>query len=235
MEVLFNADDFGLTAGVTDGIISAFQHGVIQSTTLMMNGLAVDEAIKQAKQHPKLLTGIHLTLTWGKPLRSDVDLLVDDKGFFKYSKTNINIFNKRELLQIEAEWRTQIHTFINSGLILHHIDSHHHVHGWPEVKDIVIMLAEEFAVPVRYAESLNTHPQILLTEQLWLGFFNDGVNKNVLQQLKKLDVPSIEVMTHPGFVDNDLKRVSSYVHKREEELEILCSMSIPKWAKKYSR
>lgn len=40
MKVLFNADDYGLTKGVTDGIIKAHVEGVVHATTLMMNGNA---------------------------------------------------------------------------------------------------------------------------------------------------------------------------------------------------
>lgn len=66
MRIEINADDFGLTKGVTDGIIQAHQDGCVTSTTLMMNGLATDYAVEKALENPDLKVGIHLVLTWGK-------------------------------------------------------------------------------------------------------------------------------------------------------------------------
>src|SRR5699024_12359510 len=94
MKVLFNADDFGLTKGTTDGIIHAQLNGVVQSTTLMMNGLAVDYAIRRAKKTTTLKVGIHLVLTRGKMDNHFVQGLVDRNGYFKY----LNTFNEMDAL-----------------------------------------------------------------------------------------------------------------------------------------
>lgn len=228
MKVLFNADDFGLTKGVTDGIIKAHSNGVVASTTLMMNGLAVDYAIAQAKKHPLLKVGIHLVLTYGKPISNDVSRLINPSGLFKYRSTTQQI-DKADVNQIESEWRAQIEKFLTTGLKLDHIDSHHHVHGWEQLADIVLKLANEYNVPVRYVKTLCDHPEILLTNVLWLDFYNDGVSIDIFDRIKDLNVESVEVMTHPAVIDNDLRQVSSYLDKREMELEILCSLKVPSW------
>ena len=222
MKVLFNADDFGLTKGITDGIIKAHIEGVINSTTLMMNGLAVDYAVAQAKENPSLNIGIHLVLTWGKPLANHVPDLVNANGTFKYNNTFTSM-QAPNLLQVEQEWEAQIQAFLKTGLSLHH------VHGWEPLKDIVIKLAEKYHVPVRYVNSLNEYPEILLTEALWLDFYNEGVDGQIFEKLEGLPYASIEVMTHPAMIDEDLKKVSSYVEKRAEELAILCSVKVPSW------
>ena len=228
MIVLFNADDFGLTKGVTDGIMKAHTEGVVGATTLMMNGYAVDYAVSQAKQNPSLNVGIHLVLTWGKPISDNVSDLIKADGTFKYNRTFQNM-KEPNLLQVETEWEAQIQAFLQTGLPLHHIDSHHHVHGWEPLKEIVIKLAYKYAVPVRYVDSLKEYPEILLTETLWLDFYSDGVNEQIFEKLEKLPHASVEVMTHPAIIDEDLKKVSSYVEKREEELAILCSLEVPSW------
>ncbi len=228
MKVLFNADDFGLTKGITDGIIKAHIEGVINSTTLMMNGLTVDYAVAQAKENPSLNIGIHLVLTWGKPLANHVPDLVNANGTFKYNNTFASM-QAPNLLQVEQEWEAQIQAFLKTGLSLHHIDSHHHVHGWEPLKDIVIKLAEKYHVPVRYVNSLKEYPEILLTEALWLDFYSVGVDEQIFEKLKGLPYASIEVMTHPAMIDEDLRKVSSYVEKRAEELAILCSVKVPSW------
>ncbi len=231
MKILINADDFGLTKGITDGILKAHTDGVVQSTTLMMNGNAVEYAISEAKKHSSLQIGIHLVLTWGKPLTNEAAILTDSNGFFKYTKEEKEL-KAEDLQAIKNEWQAQIEAFLATGLPLHHIDSHHHVHGWEPLKPVIIELANRYHVPVRYTETLQNERDLLLTEQIWLDFYDSGVDDNLFSQLEKLSATSVEVMTHPGFVDRDLHQVSSYTAKREKELELLCSFVLPEWAEK---
>lgn len=227
MKVLFNADDFGLTKGVTDGIIQAHSQGVIGSTTLMMNGNAVEYAVKQAQKHHLLKVGLHLVLTTGYPISSNVPNLINRNGKFKFTSTSCHDFI--DINQVEKEWRAQIELFLKNGLQLHHLDSHHHVHGWPSLKEIVIKLASEYSVPVRFVHSLKHYKNILLTESLYDNFYGDGVDDNIFSKLKELDARSVEVMTHPAIVDQELQNASSYTMKRKRELEILCSLTKPEW------
>jgi chitin disaccharide deacetylase len=229
LKILINADDFGLTKGVTDGIIKAHTDGIVQSTTLMMNGNATDYAVTQAKKHPSLKVGIHLVLTWGKPMNKHVTELTDRDGFFKFNPDSQLLATDIEAIKIE--WQTQLEAFLSVGLPLHHIDSHHHVHGWEPLKPVMIQLAKKYNVPVRFTKSLRSEPDILLTEDIWLDFYGDGVNEDLFSKLKHLSANSVEVMTHPGFVDDGLRKISSYTDKRKEELNLLCSLKMPNWVK----
>lgn len=228
MQVIINADDFGLTKGVTDGIIHLHRKGIITSTSLMMNGRAVTYAVEQAKKNHSLRVGIHLVLSWGKPLIKKSHDLTNERGNFKYTNT----FQEMEppnVEQVKEEWQTQIEAFIDTGLSLNHIDSHHHIHGWEPIKQITIELAQLYKVPVRYVDSLKNNKSILRTEHLYTGFYGDGVSEDIFLQLKKLEVESVEVMTHPAILDAALKEVSSYSTKRAEELQILQALEIPDW------
>lgn len=227
MRVLFNADDFGLTKGITDGIIDAHTRGVVNATTLMMNGYALDYAVSEAKQHPDLKVGIHLVLTWGKPLLEDVNELVDGEGDFTFTSV---LAEPPNTAAVKREWRAQIEAFLKTGLHLHHMDSHHHVHGWEPLREVVIELAEEYNIPVRYVDTLKDRLDLCLTETLWTGFYADGVNEHVFEQLKELDVASVEVMTHPAYPNQQLNEVSSYVDMRKKELDILTELTVPDWA-----
>ena len=229
MKILLNADDYGLTKGVTDGIIQSHVNGIVQSATLMMNGLAASYAVEQARLYPSLQVGIHLVLTWGKPIAADSDSLTNEKGLFKFKNSDTTI-TEEDLQVVEKEWQSQIEAFQKTGLPLHHIDSHHHVHGWPDLKEVIIRLAKKYKVPVRFAESIKDESNILLTQALWTDFYADGVDGQLFNKLKDLPYESIEVMTHPALIDDELRTVSSYVNKRKTELELLCSMKMPDWA-----
>src|SRR5579862_8076340 len=66
--LILNADDFGLTRGVNEGIVRAHNEGILSSTTLMANGLEFDDAVRLAKSNPRLGVGCHLVLIGGKPV-----------------------------------------------------------------------------------------------------------------------------------------------------------------------
>lgn len=231
MRIVFNADDFGLTKGITDGIIKSFTDGVVRATTLMMNGNAVEYAAKKARNYPELRVGIHLVLTYGKPLRKDVLDLVNEEGEFKFV-SEYNPQNSPNLMQLELEWRTQIEAFLALGLTLDHIDSHHHVHQWEVLENLVVKLAKEYNVPVRCVPSIKKHPEILLTEVMWDGFYKDGVTNNIFEDILNTypNALSVEVMTHPAYIDDELREISTYVDERVDELKILTNLTVPDWA-----
>lgn len=226
MKVIINADDFGLTEGINNGILTAHKQGVVTRTTLIMNGKAVDHAVKLAKAHPTLKVGIHLALSYGKPLSDKVDLLVDKSNTFKFTKYETDL-SPSEIQQVEQEWDTQIQAFLKTGLTLDHIDSHHHVHGWTCLQPVVKHLFDKYHLPFRYTDQLENRSDMSLTESLWLDFYGELAQPDLFKQLLSQQVETIEVMTHPAYVDATLLKISSYTHDRERELNVLTSLDVP--------
>ena len=54
-----NADDFGLTKGVTDGVLYAHLNGIVTHTSIMAQGLDFQRAVQIAKDTPSLGIGCH--------------------------------------------------------------------------------------------------------------------------------------------------------------------------------
>ena len=65
-QLVVNADDFGFTRDVNQGIIEAHRNGILTATTIMSNGAAFDDAVRLAKENPALDIGVHLVLV-GQP------------------------------------------------------------------------------------------------------------------------------------------------------------------------
>jgi len=63
-----NADDFGFTRDVNQGIIEAHQRGILTAATLMANGEAFEDAVRLARENPRLDVGAHLVLIGGRAL-----------------------------------------------------------------------------------------------------------------------------------------------------------------------
>lgn len=68
MRVIVNADDFGLSPAINYGIIEAHRHGVVTSTTAMMNANAIEHAASLSADFPGLGIGLHFVLSFGVPL-----------------------------------------------------------------------------------------------------------------------------------------------------------------------
>ena len=64
--LVVNADDFGFTRDVNQGIVEAHRNGILTATTLMATGAAFDDAVRLAKENPALDVGCHLVLA-GSP------------------------------------------------------------------------------------------------------------------------------------------------------------------------
>ena len=101
--LIVNADDFGLSAGVNDGIIEAHKRGVVTSTSLMVLAAAAQAAAHAANDHPTLSVGLHFV---------DDTPALDDPA------------------HAAAEFARQLERFRElTGHDPTHVDSHHHVHA----------------------------------------------------------------------------------------------------------
>src|SRR6266481_5597169 len=82
--LIVNADDLGLSRGITDGILFSHQQGIVTSASYMVNQPASEYAAERLREFPTLDVGIHLNLCQGKPVLppSAVPTLVDSDGCF---------------------------------------------------------------------------------------------------------------------------------------------------------
>ena len=60
--LIVNADDFGRSSGVNEGVIEAHEHGIVTSASLMVRWPAAAEAAAYARAHQDLALGLHLDL-----------------------------------------------------------------------------------------------------------------------------------------------------------------------------
>lgn len=217
-KLIINADDFGLTAGVNEGIIESFKNGVVTSTTLMVNQPNRDEAIALAKDNPKLGVGLHLTFDKGKAL-SGVSSLTDEHGNLKNIVKLLEQDTKEE--DFYKEIITQYKEFKKlMGKEPTHIDSHHHIH---------IRNPKAFLAMKNFCTAKNI--KYRSNENFINRFYGPAISEELFIQLieekKKENRHSIlEIMTHPGKNDEFLEQTSSYTTKREEEIRILTDTNV---------
>src|SRR5438874_9466496 len=82
-QLVINADDLGLSRGINQGIIAAFQCGALRSASVVVNMAAFDEAIQFARQvGASFGLGLHLNLTLGSPITRAPTLVDSRTGRF---------------------------------------------------------------------------------------------------------------------------------------------------------
>jgi len=165
-KVIINADDFGLSKGVNEGIVLAHQNGILTSTSLMANMPGFAQAVELAKQNEKLGVGLHLNIVRGQPL-SPVNkvnsLLNKEQNFF----TNIFIIlrklwsKKIKRQEIELEFRAQIEKILKNKIQISHFDSEKHIHCLPSLLKIVLKLGKEYNIKkIRYINEYCFTPRL---------------------------------------------------------------------------
>ncbi len=151
--LIVNADDFGRTPGVTEGILRAHCEGIVTSATVMMNMPGAAAALQRAqKECPRLGLGVHLVFTAGRPLMPVewVSSLVDKHGRFLSQDEVLANPDRIDLGELKSELKAQIKTFQNAaGQWPDHLDAHHFVHVLPQFFEVYLELAEEFQLPAR--------------------------------------------------------------------------------------
>jgi predicted glycoside hydrolase/deacetylase ChbG (UPF0249 family) len=150
--LIVNADDYGRTAGVVEGILQSHQHGIVTSTTAMMNMPGIEDALRRAQSYPKLGLGVHLVFSAWRPLLppEQIPSLVDDHGAFLSQRA---IWDHPEAIQrdeLQAELTAQIERFRTlTSCLPDHLDCHHIVHFHPRFFTIYIEVADQWNLPVR--------------------------------------------------------------------------------------
>jgi chitin disaccharide deacetylase len=150
-ELILNADDFGLTKGVNEGIVRAFRDGVLTSTTLMANAPGFDDAVQCARANPKLGVGCHLVLAGGPSVAppQDVPSLVDKNGRMPSSLGAFVVGVSCGAIRaedIDRELRAQIGKIRGAGIEPTHLDTHKHTHAHPRVMEVLAQVAQDLGI-----------------------------------------------------------------------------------------
>eukprot|EP00055_Hartaetosiga_balthica_P008428 m.31278 g.31278 ORF g.31278 m.31278 type:complete len:388 (+) comp6299_c0_seq2:322-1485(+) len=69
MKLVVNADDFGYCKTTNDAIVEAFEDGIVTQSSIIVNSLSCDDAVRKARDC-ELPLGLHLNLTEGFPVCS---------------------------------------------------------------------------------------------------------------------------------------------------------------------
>lgn len=193
--LIVNADDFGLSPGVSDGVLEAHTDGILTSASLMVKQPDAERAARLAGEHPALSVGLHFEEAEG------VDL--DDPA------------------QAAHAFAEQLERFRElTGTDPTHVDSHHHVHAEEERMASFRRLVAPLGVPLRhdgrvaYIGGFYAQWEEGVTELRYISpeFLLELVGTEALEGFT-------ELACHPARLTGDLE--STYLEERQVELQTL--------------
>jgi len=202
--LIVNADDFGYSRGINRGIAQAHAHGIVTSTTLIVNAPAARDALELARRLPGLAVGLHVNFT------NEADRLVE--------------FD--DLAVCRCELRRQFDRFVElAGRPPSHLDSHQHVHRDPDRLPVFQELAREQGLHLRDMPPVVSRGGFYAQ---WEHMVTDAtkVSVEMLARMLREEVPRgvTEFICHPGYFDAGLTAV--YHKERELELATLCEPAV---------
>lgn len=244
--LIVNADDYGHTPGVSQGIREAYLNGIVTSTTVMMNMPSAAEDVEKAcRMCPGLGLGVHLVMTDGSPINAagKIGSITAGGEVFLSPKKLLPLLPSLDLTEVRLEWDAQVERFMAiTGRAPDHLDAHHHIVYYnPILFRAFVQFAAQYHCPLRIpfvgrgneffhdsAELLKANMEILnesaapYPHHFIETFYNledfGGALKEILLELPE---GNTELMCHPGYADTIICETSSYNTRRQEELTAL--------------
>lgn len=250
--MVINADDFGISDGVTRGIVEAHRGGAVTAASMFANAPGFTAAVQAARELPRLDLGLHFNLTVGVPVAppAQVSSLCGAGGRF----LPLGSFIRRALAgrvdpdDVARECRAQLDRLRTNGIAVTHLDGHRHVHVLPGVWSGVaavargeglvmrkpvepirrgrsvakLVLGMAYGLVTRHAGEGPPSPHFRGIGLLGAWHFAEAL----VELIDDLPPGVTEVMVHPGYVDADLLRWDTYGQERERELVALRSPQV---------
>jgi predicted glycoside hydrolase/deacetylase ChbG (UPF0249 family) len=210
--LIVNADDFGLSPGVNEGVARAHEEGILTSASLMVRFPAAAAAVEYARTAPRLSLGLHVDL--GEWVFRDGDW-----------QTVYEVVSLDDPDAVVDEVGRQIETFRRlTGRDPSHIDSHQHVHNWPSAVRSFNTLARALGVPLRHYTKGVAYCGDLYGQATDGTPIPDAITPQALIGIiESLRPGTTELACHPGLGGDS---GSIYDREREQEVEILCDPSV---------
>lgn len=210
--LIVNADDFGLSHGINEGIILAHEEGIVTSASLMTRGAAAPEAAEYGCAHPDFSLGLHVDLgEWAYQDGVWVPLY--------------EVVSTADKDAVTGEIAHQLADFRGlTGREPTHLDSHQHVHRHEPVRSILAALAHELRVPLRHYTPLVRYCGDFYGQMDKMMPYREGIGvSRLVEILATIPAGVTELCCHPGH-PGDLD--SPYRSERYTEVRTLCDSRV---------
>ena len=249
--LIVNADDYGLTEGISRGILHAHREGIVTSTSAIALGPAYPKVARWLADEGDLGVGVHLAAVGEDPpllSAGEIPSLVSRRG---HLCATYNEFVGRALLgrvnpaELCLEFTAQLQSVQELGIPITHLDAHQHLQLWPSVCSVVIDLATRFGIPaVRVPRFRARNPTAIGVTLLGArlarkakgaglrfpldavgiecaGHLDERLLPSVLDRLARHGHAAVELTVHPGEGDDVDRGRYQWGYRWEAELAAL--------------
>lgn len=245
MKLIVQSDDYGMTPAVADGIIYGITHGVVRNTGLFSNMPWAEECVEKIKPYlDDIAFGIDLNASTGSSLLgySKVPNLCHEDGSFLTSKENRAAdetapdHDHVDHDQLFLEFDAQVQEYIRIvGKVPDYI--HAHAYGTKTTEQVRREIAQKYDRP--YTEETAKLLTGSYGNMSWykMGASPEGQLEEDLESYLVNDVRGLlkdeygYLVTHCGFADAPLFKLSSFNLCRVKDLEALTSDKVKQWVK----
>jgi predicted glycoside hydrolase/deacetylase ChbG (UPF0249 family)/glycosyltransferase involved in cell wall biosynthesis len=249
--LIVNADDFGLTEGVSRGILRAHTEGIVTSTSVLALGSAFERTARWLDDAPGLGVGAHLAAVGEDPpvlSAAEIPTLVGNRGHLAPSWRALLprlLAGRIDPDDLRREFEAQLERIVAIGRPVTHLDTHQHLHLWPSVADVVVELARTHGIPaVRVPRGTSAQARALVMNRLAAGLearasagavcfpaatagfeesgqLDDVALHETLAALASSGAVTAELLTHPGEAVDPARARYRWGYRWGEELEAL--------------
>lgn len=254
--LIVNADDYGLTTAVSEGILRAHREGIVTSTSVLAPAPAFSPTACWLRDTDGIGIGAHLAAVGeDPPLLSarEIPTLVNTRGYLPTSWRQLlpRIVARRiDLADVEREWSAQLDAMAAADLRVDHIDSHQHVHVFPGLGDVALRVARlHHIAAVRVPRSAATSPVGVVMRHLarrfaalataqGMAFPGDAAGLDeagrldehralgALARLAVGNARAVELSGHPGSAVDADRDRYAWDYQWGTELDALCSSAV---------
>lgn len=212
-ELVVNADDLGLSAGINNGVVRAHRDGIVTSASLMVRQPAAEAAAELVQDLPNLGLGLHVDLgEWvAHPLGWEpAYAFVDDQ----------------DAVAVEKEVELQLELFESLvGRPPDHLDSHQHAHREEPLRTILGRAAKDLGIPLRHQSRFRYFGGFYGQDRTGDRLPEAITPRGLEASLTALADDAVELCCHPAA---ELDFRSTYGAERLDELVALCDPTVSK-------
>ena len=239
MQIIVNADDFGMTANKNRAIDQLMRKGICTNASLVVNTAYSDEAVRLAYEGGyQDRISLHLNLTEGQALSDDIKKipLYYEKGAFVHRaiiRQNKQVY-PFHIVAVRNEVEAQIQKFIKYGLKIKSIDSHNWVHlrvpVWLALKplikkyDIKIVrpMWEGYKRPEIASDKWSKYftafqPWLLQCKQCNIIQHTSNIEQFLLYEDEIKKFRYVETFVHPDMINDEIIDISSSYLKHPKQ------------------
>ncbi len=247
MKLLVQADDYGMTRAVAQGIVYGIRNGIIRNTGLFVNMPWAKECVEWIRPlFGRIAFGIDLNISTGRPISDPaaIPTLLRKDGFFYSSwesrslDTEENGYEHAAEEDLYREYEAQLYRFRElTGREPDYI--HGHAYTTPRILRIEQKLADKRGIP--YTSSVWEKIAGVSLPEYRMGWYkkpatlenqrDSSLKDYILEHSGELLAQKYGLIVgHMGYVDRELFDLTSYTLYRPNDLAGVTSPEILRWA-----